>query len=75
MTDQNNKKTLLKLRDVRREKGLTLNALAEKADMDYQKIGPVERGETQITIDTLQRLARVLEVPIIQLLDGSAIIQ
>jgi len=62
------KKVLLKLRDVRRSKGLSLNALAKKAGIDYQRVGRAERGETQMTIDMLDKIAKVLQVPLAQLL-------
>lgn len=67
------KKILLKLRDIRREKGLSLNALAKKAGMEYQRIGRIERGETQMTVEILNRLAKVLKVPIAELLEDEDI--
>lgn len=63
------KKIFLKLRDIRKEKGLSINALAEKAGIDYQKVGRMERGETQISIDILHKLAGVLHVSISDLLE------
>jgi transcriptional regulator with XRE-family HTH domain len=48
---------------------MSLNALAEKAGIDYQRVGRIERGETQMTIDVLTRIARVLQVPLSQLLE------
>ena len=60
---------ILKLRDIRKEKGLTISSLADKAGIDYQKIGRAERGETSMTIDMLTKLANVMDVPLNQLLD------
>lgn len=66
---KNDKKLLLKLRDIRRAKGMSLNALAEKVGVDYQRVGRIERGETQMTLDMLNRIAKVLQVPLTQLLE------
>lgn len=65
----NDKKILLKLRDVRRSKGLSLSSLAEKAGIDYQRVGRIERGETQMTVDMLSKISKVLHVPISALLN------
>lgn len=67
--DDNDAKILLKLRDIRRTKGMSLDMLAKKVGVDYQRVGRIERGETQMTIDMLSRIAKVLQVPLSQLLD------
>ncbi len=64
-------KIFLKLRDLRKEKGLTLASLAEKSGIDHQKIGRVERGETPVTLPVLKKLADVLQVPVTNLLKNS----
>lgn len=63
-----NKPLVLKLRDVRREKGMSLYDVANKTGLDYQKVSRVERGETKATVDTLYKLSKVLGAPISQLL-------
>ncbi len=68
---KDDKKVYLKLRDIRKKKGLTLSSLAKKTGMDTQKIGRMERGETQITVDVLQNVARVLNVPVSKLFEES----
>jgi transcriptional regulator with XRE-family HTH domain len=55
---------IMKLKNIRREKGLSLHALADKVGMGYQTVGRVERGETQMTVDMLCKLAKVLNVPV-----------
>lgn len=72
-TDNKDNKTLLKLRDIRRAKGMTLNVLAEKVGIDYQRVGRMERGETQMTIEMLDKLSKVLHVPITDLLDAGSV--
>lgn len=66
---KNNKNLVLKLRDIRREKGLSLQEVANKSGLDYQKIGRVERGETHATIDTLSKLAKVLNIPLSKVIE------
>lgn len=70
---QNDNKCLLKLRDVRRAKGMSLNSLAEKVGIDYQRVGRIERGETQMTVDMLSKISKVLHVPITELLNEESI--
>lgn len=70
--DKNTKnKTYLKLRDLRKEKGLTIASLTEKTGIDHQKIGRVERGETPITLLLLEKIATVLHIPVQNLLKNN----
>lgn len=68
MSDDDNK-VLLKLRDARRAKGMSLNSLAKKVGIDYQRVGRIERGETQMTVDMLSKISTALHVPIAELLN------
>ncbi len=70
MSERSNQKnkTLLKLRDIRRAKGMSLNSLADKVGIDYQRVGRMERGETQVTVEMLQRISTALHVPVSTLL-------
>ncbi|MGD9152204.1 MAG: helix-turn-helix transcriptional regulator [Gammaproteobacteria bacterium] len=72
-TNNSNAKLVLKLRNIRREKGLSIHDLANKAGIGYQKVGRVERGETQISVEMLHRLAKVLNVPYSQLLEEEGV--
>lgn len=71
MHEDNDNKILLKLRDIRRAKGMSLNSLAEKVGIDYQRVGRMERGETQMTVDMLNKMSRVLNVPLSELIDSN----
>lgn len=62
-------KVLLKLRDIRRAKGMSLNALAEKVGIDYQRVGRMERGETQMTVGMLNKISKILHVSITDLIN------
>jgi len=52
------------LRHIRKEKGLSMEQLAYKAEMEYRQLGRIERGEVSATVVTLLRLAEALEVDI-----------
>lgn len=67
------KKIVLKLRDIRREKGMSINDVASKVGVGYQTIGRVERGETQMTVENLYKISKVLNVPLSKLLGEESI--
>lgn len=60
-----------KLKQLRKERGLTLNNLAEKIGSDYQQISRIERGKSRLTIDVLMKLAEALDTPIHDIVEGS----
>lgn len=56
------------IRQVRRSLGLSQEALAHEAGLHRTFIGHVERAESNLSIDNLERLASALGVPAFQLL-------
>ena len=56
------------LRKTRKAQGISQEKLAELAELHRTYIGSVERGERNITIDNMERLARALGVTIQALL-------
>lgn len=58
------------LRKVRIEKGLSQEALADLAGLHRTYIGSVERGERNISIDNIERLAKALDCRVTDLLKG-----
>lgn len=56
------------LRRMRVEGGLSQERLALAAGIDRAYVGRVERGSENVTISTLEALARVLAVPVAALL-------
>jgi len=58
------------LRKVRIEKGLSQEALADLAGLHRTYIGSVERGERNISIDNIERLAKALGCRVTDLLKG-----
>lgn len=57
------------LRKFRTERGLTQEALAYDAGMDRSAVGHFERGERNVTLSTLDRLAEALGVTPFQLVN------
>lgn len=57
-----------RLRARRKELELTLEDVAEKAQMNWSYIAQVERGERNISIDNMAALAEALEVALRDLL-------
>lgn len=53
-----------KLKHLRKERGLSLNDLAEKIGADYQQISRIERGKSRLNIDTLMKMAEALDTPV-----------
>jgi transcriptional regulator with XRE-family HTH domain len=50
------------IRACRNNAGLTLEQLAEKADMSWPYLSEIERGRENISLDKLTRLAQALNV-------------
>lgn len=58
-----------KIREFRKAKGLTIEKLAEKANLNECFLGELERGRKKPSLDTLFKLAKVLGVDIYLLFD------
>jgi transcriptional regulator with XRE-family HTH domain len=56
------KDSLPSLRTVRLAQGLTLRETARRADIHVAHLSRVERGEAQLSLDALYRVARVLGI-------------
>jgi len=52
------------VRSLRKSKGLSQEQLADAADTTHTEIGRLERGERNITISSLEKIAAALEVEI-----------
>jgi transcriptional regulator with XRE-family HTH domain len=61
-----------RLRERRQARGLTQAQLADQCDLHRTFVGSVERGERNISILNLKLLAKVLRVPLAELLEGLA---
>ena len=58
-----------KLRELRKEKGLSQEELSFKADLHRTYIGMIERAEKNITLTNIEKLAKALDVKVKTLLD------
>lgn len=57
------------LRRAREARGLSQEALGDAAHMHRTAVGAVERGEANVTIDNMERLATAVGVDLSELLD------
>ena len=57
-----------RVREIRKEKGLSQEELAHKADLHRTYIGMIERAEKNITLINIDKIAKALEVEIKELL-------
>jgi transcriptional regulator with XRE-family HTH domain len=60
-----------RVRELRKQAGLTQEELADKADSDFRHIGRIERGESHIQLNTLAWIAQALGVSPAELLEPS----
>lgn len=55
------------VRDLRKAQGLSQEELAEKADLHYTYIGGVERGERNLSLKSIEKIASALRIDIREL--------
>jgi len=53
-----------RVRNLRKAQGLSQEELAEKAELHYTYIGGVERGERNLSLKSIERIAAALKVDI-----------
>ncbi|CAG7648100.1 helix-turn-helix domain-containing protein [Paenibacillus allorhizosphaerae] len=56
-----------RIRDIRKEKDLTLEKFGEISGFHFAYVGAVERGEKNITLLNLEKMAEALEVEVQEL--------
>jgi transcriptional regulator with XRE-family HTH domain len=52
-----------RIREYRKQKNWTQEQLAESASLHYSYIGGVERGDRNISLETLEKIATALDIP------------
>ncbi len=57
------------IKDLRKQQNLSQEQLAHKAGLHRTYIGMIERGEKNITLINIEKLANALNVPISKLLE------
>ena len=64
MTDALRKELGARIKELRKAAGLTQEKLGEKADLNYKFIGELERGQVNVSLDSLIRIAEALGIKI-----------
>ena len=59
-----------RVKDLRKQKGMTQERLAEKAGLHISLVSLIERGQTNPTLDTMNKLSKGLKVPIWEVFMG-----
>jgi len=59
----------VKVREIRKEKGLSQEELSFKADLHRTYIGMIERAEKNITLTNIEKIAKALGVDIKKLFE------
>jgi len=63
----------LKIKLLRNKIGISQEELGFRASVSKQQIGLIERGESSPTIDTLDQIAKALDISLTELVDTSKI--
>jgi transcriptional regulator with XRE-family HTH domain len=58
------------VRALRKEKGWSQDVFADKTGLHRAHVGEIERGESNVTLQTLKILADTLDVRIVDLVKG-----
>lgn len=58
-----------RVRDLRKERGLSQEQLAFKADLHRTYIGMIERAEKNITLVNIEKIATAFDIPVSKLLN------
>ena len=56
------------IRELREQRGLTLEGLAANADVSYQYLSGIETGKENFSIRILEKIARALDMPMVALI-------
>ena len=56
-----------RIRQLRKEQGMSQEKLGDKSELHYTHIGSIERGEKNWSIDTLIKLSKGLNVEVVEL--------
>ena len=60
-----------KIRLIRESKGLTQEDVAKKLDISVNSYGDIERGNTNLKLNRLEQIAKILEISLPELIDTS----
>ncbi|WP_127585100.1 helix-turn-helix domain-containing protein [Paenibacillus koleovorans] len=57
-----------RIKEIRKSRGLSQDQLAEKSGFHFSYVGGVERGERNVSLENLAKIADALHVPVRELL-------
>ena len=63
----------VRIRRLRKERGLTQQALAERSNQEPSNVSHIERGATKLSLPTMVNIANALEVTVDDLLCDSLV--
>lgn len=55
------------IRNIRKQKGISQESVAYDLGIDYSTYGKIERGQIALTVDRLEKIAKILEVTVEEL--------
>lgn len=55
-----------KVRQIRKDKGVSQEKLAELAELDRTYISGIENGKRNVSIETIFKIAEALNIPVIE---------
>lgn len=59
------------IRQLREQRGLTLEVLAASAEISYQYLSGIETGKENFSIRILEKIARALDTPMVALISAA----
>jgi transcriptional regulator with XRE-family HTH domain len=54
----------IRIRELRQAKGISQEALADKAGLDRTYISSIERGKRNVSLENIERLAKALKISV-----------
>ena len=61
-----------KIKSLRKERGMSQNALAELIDVTFQQVQKYENGQSGISVNRLHKIARAFDIPVTEFFTGEA---
>ena len=59
-----------KVRDLRTARGMSQEALAQKSGLHRTYIGGIERGERNVSLVNIEKIAKALDLTLVDIVDG-----
>ncbi len=63
-TTQNMSEVIENIKNIRRSKGISQESIAYDLGIDYSTYGKIERGQISLTVDRLEKVAKILQVSV-----------